>query len=92
MRYDRNFLQKKGIPHLPGNWEIRGLEEKKKWLIKNYPDIIIKTHGGAGRGQGRKLKFDEETTTFSVRVPVSKKEELKKIVNAKLEGWSQGSA
>lgn len=91
MRYDRKFLQKKGIPNLPGNWELRGLEEKKKWLLKNYPDII-NTHGGAGRGQGRKLKFDEETTTFSCRVQVSKKEELKKIVDAKLEEWSQGSA
>lgn len=49
-----------------------------------------KQHGGAGRGQGRKLKFNEETTTLSVRVPVSKKEELKNIIDTKLEEWSQG--
>lgn len=89
MRYDRFFLQKKGIPHLPGNWEFRELEDKKKWILKNYPEIM-NTHGGPGRGQGRKSKFNEETTTLSVRVPVSKKEELKNIVDAKLEEWSQG--
>lgn len=87
MRYDRNSLKKRGIPHLPGDWEFRELAVKKKWLLKNYPDIVH-THGGSGRNQGRKLKFDEETTTFSVRVPVSKKDELKKIVDAKLEEWS----
>lgn len=53
-------------------------------------NIKKKQHGGAGRGQGRKLKFNEETTTLSVRVPVSKKEELKELIDAKLEEWSQG--
>lgn len=48
-----------------------------------------KTIGGAGRGQGRKLKFQEETTTFSCRVPVSKKPELKQIVDTKLSEWSK---
>ena len=51
---------------------------------------VKKQHGGAGRGQGRKSKFNEETTTLSVRVPVSKKEDLKKIIDAKLEEWSVG--
>lgn len=51
---------------------------------------VKKQHGGAGRGQGRKSKFNEETITLSVRVPVSKKEELKQLIDAKLEEWSQG--
>lgn len=55
--------------------------------MKNKPK---KQHGGAGRGQGRKSRFNEETTTLSVRVPVSKKEDLKKIIDAKLEEWSVG--
>lgn len=49
-----------------------------------------KTHGGAGRNQGRKPKFKEPTTTLTVRVPVSKKQELAEYVALKLSGWSQG--
>jgi len=43
--------------------------------------------GGSGRGQGRISKYGEETTTFSCRVPVSKKSELSKIVAAALKRW-----
>jgi len=43
--------------------------------------------GGAGRGQGRKLDYGEPTTTFSVRVPISKKSELASIVDAQLKHW-----
>ncbi len=38
------------------------------------------TRGGAGRNQGRKPKYKEKTTTFSCRVPVSKKKELSDAV------------
>lgn len=51
---------------------------------------IKKQHGGARLGAGRRSRFNEETTTLSVRVPVSKKEELKNIIDTKLEEWSQG--
>ncbi len=44
--------------------------------------------GGSGRNQGRKPKFNEETTTFSCRVPVSKKVELSNVVHLKLLEWS----
>ena len=40
------------------------------------------------KGAGRKLKFNEETTTFSCRVPVSKKPEIAKLVKAKLLLWT----
>lgn len=50
------------------------------------------THGGAGRGQGRHLKYGEETKNVTFRCPVSKIEQLKKLVNAALAGWSQGSS
>ena len=43
--------------------------------------------GGADRGQGRKDLYGEETTTFSCRVPVSKKSELSAIVTAALKRW-----
>ncbi len=52
--------------------------------------IKIKQHGGSGRKQGRKLKFDEETTTFSCRIPISKKPELKLLVENKIAEWLQG--
>jgi hypothetical protein len=50
------------------------------------------THGGAGRGQGRHLKYGEETKNVTFRCPVSKIEQLKKLVNDALAGWSQGSS
>lgn len=43
--------------------------------------------GGANRGQGRHDKYGEPTTTFSCRVPVSKKSELSAIVAAALKRW-----
>lgn len=43
--------------------------------------------GGSGRGQGRHLKYGEETKNITFRCPVSKVEELKKIVNNKLAEW-----
>ncbi len=48
--------------------------------------------GGSGRGQGRHLKYGEETKNISFRCPVSKIEQLKKLVNDALAGWSQGSS
>lgn len=35
------------------------------------------SNGGGFRNQGRKAKFQEETTTLAFRVPLSKKEEIK---------------
>jgi hypothetical protein len=65
------------------------VEEKK---IKT---ILFRYHppkqGGKRKGAGRTPKFNEATTTFSCRVPVSKKQELTDYVNAKLLEWSQGS-
>ena len=43
--------------------------------------------GGADRGQGRKDKYGEPTTTFSCRVPVSKKSKLSAVVAATLKRW-----
>jgi len=44
--------------------------------------------GGSRKGSGAKLKYGEKTTTNAFRVPVSKVEELKTIVNAKLSEWA----
>ena len=38
------------------------------------------THGGMRENAGRKMKYDEPTTTVAVRVPESLKEEITKIV------------
>lgn len=45
------------------------------------------THGGSGRGQGRKPKYNEETKMICFRVPESKADEIKKIVKDKLEEY-----
>jgi hypothetical protein len=46
-----------------------------------------KKSGGKRIGAGRTPKFSEETTTFSCRVPISKKTELTEYVNAQLLEW-----
>jgi hypothetical protein len=48
--------------------------------------------GGKRKGAGRKSPFSEPTKTVSFRCPLSKTEELKEYVNAKLSEWavSQG--
>jgi len=40
--------------------------------------------GGAGRGQGRKFKYGEETVKVNYRVPVSMKPKLDKYVSVNL--------
>jgi len=47
-----------------------------------------KQSGGARQGSGAKPKYNEHTTTIAFRVPVSKVDELKDMVNAKLSEWS----
>jgi hypothetical protein len=44
--------------------------------------------GGSGKGQGRKLKFNEETVTIAARCPISKKNELKSLIAEKLSEWT----
>jgi len=46
--------------------------------------------GGKRKGAGRKSPFSEPTKTVSFRCPLSKIDELKIYVNAKLSEWSQG--
>lgn len=47
--------------------------------------------GGKRKNAGRKSAFNEQTKTVSFRCPLSKIEELKLYVAAKLSEWSQGS-
>lgn len=48
-----------------------------------------KKSGGKRIGAGRTPKFSEQTTTFSCRVPISKKIELTEYVKYKLSEWSK---
>ena len=47
----------------------------------------IKKQGGKRQNAGRKSAFTEPTKTVSFRCPLSKIEELKLYVNAKLSEW-----
>lgn len=49
-----------------------------------------KKQGGQRKNAGRKSPFNEPTKTVSFRCPISKTEELKLYVTAKLSEWSQG--
>ena len=50
--------------------------------------IVNKKSGGIRKGSGAKPKYNEPTTTIAFRVPESKVDELKDMVNAKLSEWS----
>ncbi|MBS1586554.1 MAG: hypothetical protein JSS82_13525 [Bacteroidetes bacterium] len=50
------------------------------------------TRGGSGRGQGRHLKYGEETVPVVIRVPVSKVKEFRQYAALKLSEWLQGSS
>jgi hypothetical protein len=50
---------------------------------------IKQKHSGGNRiGSGAKPKYNEPTTTIAFRVPLSKVDELKDMVNNKLSEWS----
>jgi len=49
------------------------------------------TRGGSRKGAGAKPKYNEKTTTVSFRCPISKIDELKFLLRAKLSEW-QGDA
>ena len=49
-----------------------------------------KKQGGKRKNAGRKSAFNELTKTVSFRCPMSKVDELKIYVTAKLSEWSQG--
>jgi len=49
-----------------------------------------KKSGGKRSNAGRKSAFSEPTKTVSFRCSLSKVDELKLYVNAKLSEWSQG--
>jgi len=45
------------------------------------------TRGGIRLGSGAKPKYNEGTTTFGVRCPISKVDELKVTIKNKLNEW-----
>lgn len=47
--------------------------------------------GGSRQGSGAKPKYIEETDTIAFRCPVSKIEELKSIINTKLNEYKINS-
>jgi len=50
-------------------------------------EVKIKNSGGLRKGAGPKQKYNEKTSMISFRCPVSKVEEIKKIVNDQLDKW-----
>lgn len=47
------------------------------------------TKGGTRKNAGAKHKYSEQTTTIAFRCPLSKVDELKSIINAKLNQWKR---
>lgn len=48
-----------------------------------------KNRGGTRKNAGAKPKYNEPTTTFGVRCPISKVDELKTIIRSKLNEWAK---
>lgn len=46
------------------------------------------TRGGTRKNAGAKPKYNEQTKTVAFRCPISKVDELKLVVKAKLSEWS----
>lgn len=44
--------------------------------------------GGNRKGSGAKPKYGEPTTTFGVRCPASKVQELQEMIRSKLSEWA----
>ena len=51
----------------------------------------VQLRGGKRKNAGRKSAFNEPTKPVSFRCPLSRIDELKLYVTAKLSEWSQGS-
>lgn len=45
------------------------------------------THGGAGRNQGRKLKYGEPVKRLMFQIPESKVEHITNLVKKELKKW-----
>jgi hypothetical protein len=45
------------------------------------------TRGGPGRGQGRRQKYGVPTVTIALRVPESKEQEVREVVERHLEQY-----
>jgi hypothetical protein len=67
------------------------MRQKKKTLFTKqvlFMSSKKKTRGGTRQGSGAKPKYSEQTKTVAFRCPLSKVEELKKVVKSKLSEWS----
>ncbi len=63
-------------------------EPSKMAQTKQNKQKVKQKAGGKRDGSGRKGKFSETTKPVSFKCPISKVEEFKEYVNAKLSEWS----
>lgn len=56
-------------------------------IITNLNMLNKPKQGGSRLGSGAKPKYNEPTTTIAFRVPESKANELKQLVNDKLKSY-----
>jgi hypothetical protein len=45
-----------------------------------YKSVIFMGHGAAKKGRGRKKKFESDSETTHIRVPLEYKEEIEKLI------------
>jgi hypothetical protein len=66
--------------------------KQKKITLKDIWKLEMaakkETRGGTRSGSGAKPKYNEPTTTIAFRCPISKVDELKKVINTKLAKWA----
>lgn len=67
---------------------IKGLNVKSIQEGVDFTVELLKKHGGNRLGSGAKPKYNEPTTTIAFRVPVSKVDTIKEMVDIKLSEWA----
>jgi hypothetical protein len=58
-------------------------------LSKSLKNIFKQTHGGKRLNAGSKPKYNEPTKTTAFRIPISKIDEVKKLVRDFLAGYER---
>ena len=85
-RMDGWWLETDKIEEYLGVWS----SEAKRKLTELCEGVfsLKETRGGTRKGSGAKPKYSEQTKTIAFRCPVSKVDELKKVINTKLAKWA----
>lgn len=91
MRYEREFLQKKGIPHLPGDWDFRSESYQIKWISEHYPEVlkdIFNPKNLIKWSEVSRLLAGDRSSITKDRIPQKHSETINELID-KIADWLQ---